>query len=323
MNTLQEELNVTLNKDKFPLTISFEPGTTTEAFISWYQANREFIEEQLLIKGSILFEGAAIDTVPRFEAVTGSIATKFRNYLDGSYPRRNLKGHVYISTEYDPAYDITMHNELSYSIKWPEKLFFGCIVAPVKGGATPLVDSREVYKRMNPELLKEFEAKKVRYVRNLHGGDGMGPSWQQTFETQDKKVVEKHCREIDIAYEWKDNGGLKLVNIRPATRQHPVTQEWVWFNQADQYHPSHFPEEVYETLILLAEGVHEELPLYVSFGDGSPISEDIISEVMNTIDEVTVVRPWQKGDFVVVDNMLVAHGRKAYEGDRQVVVSMA
>jgi alpha-ketoglutarate-dependent taurine dioxygenase len=36
-----------------------------------------------------------------------------------------------------------------------------------------------------------------------------------------------------------------------------------------------------------------------------------------------VLRPWVKGDLVVVDNMLVAHGRKAYKGDRQIVVSMA
>jgi hypothetical protein len=163
----------------------------------------------------------------------------------------------------------------------------------------------------------------VRYIRNLHGGEGLGPSWQEVFETEDRSVVEKYCGEIDMKYEWKDNGGIKLIQVRPATVFHPVTEEKVWFNQVDQFHPSHFNAEIYETLMLLANDNEEELPLYASFGDGSKISEAIIREVQSTIDNVTVVRPWEKGDFIIVDNMLTAHGRKSYTGERQIVVSMS
>lgn len=320
---MQQTLDVTLDREVFPVTFTFPEEADIPSLVSWYHDNKGMISEELLRSGAILIQGANVNTVARFEEFTGGIASKFRNYLDGNYPRRNLKGHVYISTEYDAAYDITMHNELSYSFKWPSMLFFACVIPPGKGGETPLVDSRRILEVMNPALVKEFEERKIRYIRNLHGGAGMGPSWQETFGTHDRKEVEKHCEQIDIKFQWKEDGGLRLENIRPATRFHPVTKEKVWFNQADQYHPSHFPKEVYETLIMLAEGNEEDLPLYVSYGDGGKIPVETIREVIDTIDKVVVVRPWQEGDFVMVDNMLVAHGRKAYEGNRQIVVAMA
>lgn len=307
----------------FPATYTFSQQIDIETLKAWYQDNKEIIAKEILKSGAILFKGANINSVAKFEEFTGSIASKFRNYLDGNYPRKNLKGHVYISTEYDPNYDITMHNELSYSYKWPSMLFLACVVPPGSGGETPLVDSRRIIQVMNPEILKEFERRKIRYIRNLHGGEGMGPSWQETFSTISRLEVEDHCKNIDIKYTWKEDGGLRLENIRPATRLHPVTREKVWFNQVDQYHPSHFPKDVYETLILLAEGNEENLPLYVSYGDGEKISEDIIREVIDTINTIVVVRPWSEGDFVIVDNMLAAHGRKAYTGDRKIVVAMA
>jgi alpha-ketoglutarate-dependent taurine dioxygenase len=314
---------VTFDDKMFPFVVNFEAAPSIAEVVNWYKENTSFIDKTLLEKGAILFKGTGADTISKFEELTGSISEKFRNYVDGNYPRRNLQGHVYVSTEYDPKYDITLHNELSYSVKWPSRLFFGCIVPPGSGGETPLADSREIYKIMNPDLLEELETKKVRYVRNLHNGEGMGPSWQQTFETTDPAVVEEHCRAMAIDFEWKPGGGIKLIHIRPASRVHPVTGEKVWFNQVDQYHPSHFIPEIYEALMLVTGGDEEQLPLYASYGDGTRIPDSTIKEIIDTIDKAVVLRPWHKGDFVILENMLVAHGRKSYTGDRQIVVSMA
>jgi len=306
----------------FPTVIRFDEGTAPEVFTQWYHANRNYLDNCLLRSGAILVQGVDIDTVERFQQVTAALGTKFRDYLDGSYPRRNLKAHVYISTEYDPNYNITMHNELSYSVKWPRQLLFGCIIPPATGGETPLADSRRICQVMPKDILEEFERKQLRYIRNLHGGNGLGPSWQDTFCTDQREVVEQHCREIDIQFEWRKNDRLRLIHTRPATRVHPISGEKVWFNQADQFHPTHFPGEVYDTLMMLANDIEEDLPLFVSFGDGTQIPKDMIHEIIRIIDTVVVVRPWVKGDFVMVENMLAAHGRKAYKGERKIVVSM-
>jgi alpha-ketoglutarate-dependent taurine dioxygenase len=312
-----------MEKSALPLRMIFDKEITLAEFADWYKGNGQEMRAQLHRYGALVFEGLPIASVEDFEQLTGSLSSKFRNYVDGSYPRKRLSKHVYISTEYDCNFQITQHNELSYSVKWPELLYFGCVIPPGQGGETPLADSRRILDRLNPDLLAEFERKQVRYVRNLHNGEGMGPSWQETFETDDRRATEQYCREAEIEYSWKENGDLKLVHIRPATRMHPVTGEKVWFNQADQYHPSHFRAEIYDTLMILAGGIKEDLPLFASFGDGSEITDEMITELRKTINEGIYLRPWRQGDFVVVDNMLVCHGRMPYSGDRQIVVSMA
>jgi alpha-ketoglutarate-dependent taurine dioxygenase len=36
-----------------------------------------------------------------------------------------------------------------------------------------------------------------------------------------------------------------------------------------------------------------------------------------------VAFPWQKGDILMVDNMLAAHGREPFTGPRKIMVAMA
>src|SRR5690606_1402106 len=126
-----------------------------------------------------------------------------------------------------------------------------------------------------------------------------------------------------IDFTWKSDGGLKLVQHAPAILSHPVTGEQVWFNQIDQFHPVHFEREIYETLMMMYDGDEEELPMFGSFGDGSKISDDMICTIRTISDETAVRRPWKKGDLVIVDNVLVSHGRMPYKGDRKIVVSMS
>jgi hypothetical protein len=170
--------------------------------------------------------------------------------------------------------------------------------------------------------MEELERKGVRYVRNLHGGGGPGPSWQQTYETEDRAVVEEFCNRSNISFTWKEDGGLKLVQFRPATILHPVTGERVWFNQVDQFHPSHLDVEIYETLMMMYDNNEEDLPMYGSFGDGSSISLGAIKEIRDTVDSEICLTPWRAGDLLMVDNVLVCHGRMPFKGARKILVSM-
>ncbi|WP_254896579.1 TauD/TfdA family dioxygenase, partial [Amycolatopsis sp. Hca4] len=88
-----------------------------------------------------------------------------------STPRSNVAGNIYTSTEYPPAESIPMHNENSYSASWPARLFFLCDTAAETGGATPIADSRAVY-RLLPEDLRERFAGGVTYTRAFREGSG-------------------------------------------------------------------------------------------------------------------------------------------------------
>jgi hypothetical protein len=103
--------------------------------------------------------------------------------------------------------------------------------------------------------------------------------------------------------------------------QHPVTGEWVWFNQAHLFHISNLAAPVRETLISIVG--EEGVPRNVFYGDGSPIELDALEHVRAVLQRCQVSFPWQAGDVLMLDNMLVAHGRSTFQGARKVVVAMA
>jgi hypothetical protein len=67
----------------------------------------------------------------------------------------------------------------------------------------------------------------------------------------------------------------------------------------------------------------EDLPNHTYYGDGSPIEPEVLDELRAAYQQETVSFPWQKGDILMLDNMLASHGREPYSGQRQVLVGMA
>jgi len=297
------------------------PNVTPDGFIGYYKANSAAIDKALT-RAAVKFKGIQIDTQEDFKHIVDSISEKFMSYIDGNSPRTKLSSNIYTSTEYDKTQKITMHNELSYSAKWPNKLFFSCLQPAAEGGETLIADSRAILKEMDLEIVNEIAEKGLIYVRNLHGGAGLGPSWQETFETEDKNELEAYCKSYGINLTWSANGNVKLKQYSKGIINHRVTGERLWFNQMDQFHPIQLGEEMKETLSILYDSP-EEYPMYVTFGDGKNISEDIITEVLNTIAKVTVAPVWERNELLILDNELLAHGRNPYAGNRKVLVSMS
>lgn len=304
-----------------PFVIPLNPEQSIN-FIEFYNTNRETIEKTLLKYGAVKFQNIPIKSVGDFQQVTNSISGKFLNYIDGNSPRTKLTSNIYTSTEYDKSQIITMHNELSYSPLWPSRLYFTCLDLPETGGETLLADSREILAAMDQGIVEEINRKGVKYIRNLHGGMGMGPSWQETFETGDKRDVEKYCRNNGVDYKWNEYGNLSVIYAAKGIILHRESKERLWFNQIDQFHPSQLPPEIYAELQLMYDHV-SEFPTYVRFGDDTLISEEMVTRINKTIDTVTVYPKWDMDEFLIVDNERVAHGRNSYTGTRKVLVSMA
>jgi alpha-ketoglutarate-dependent taurine dioxygenase len=277
---------------------------------------RDFFVSELLIFGALLFRGFDIETVEQFENFARLFSEKdLLDYAGGVSPRVSIGKGVYTSTEYPPNLGLSLHNELSYSANYPQRLYFFCAVAPEIGGETTIGDSRKILQNINPEVVDLFKKKKVRYDRNLSGEVGTGYSWQDAFETDDEQTVENHCRKIGAEYEWKSDGGLRVSQVRPATIIHPQTDEEVWFNQADGFHPSNLDRETYELM-------NGNFRLNACFGDGSPFDVSMLEHIRAVLREETIPVKWRKGDILVVDNILAAHGRMPFNGARKIVLAM-
>jgi alpha-ketoglutarate-dependent taurine dioxygenase len=315
------DLASAVNQEQFPAIVDMQ-GVTSGEFIDFYLSNKRALEELLHAKGAIKFDNVSIDDIDVFQQIVDSIGDEFMDYVDGNSPRTKLSGNVYTSTEFAKTETITMHNELSYSAKWPRKLFLSCIIPSETGGSTLLADSREILKQIDPKLVAEIKERGIVYIRNLHSGAGMGPSWQSTFETTDKATVEAYCKARSIEFEWGEDDNLRVKQYSMGIKSHHTTGEEVWFNQIDQFHPVQLGEATHMAFQALFE-TPDDYPLYVRFADGKEIADEVIESVLAAIEKVTIAPKWEKNQLLIVDNELSAHGREPFTGDRKVVVAMS
>lgn len=288
-------------------------------FTAWLRANREFIESELVKYGAVLFRGFPLKTVDDFGEFTAAVADQTLEYRERSSPRSQVTGNVYTSTDYPPSEKIFPHNEHSYALRFPLKLFFFCEVAPKRGGETPLADTRKVLQRISPEVRRRFTEKKWMYMRNF--GHGMGVPWRTAFQTADRNVVEEYARRGKIEVEWKENDCLRTRQVRPAFATHPRTGETLWFNHATFFHISTLDEATRE--ILLEEFAEEDLPNNTYYGDGSSIEPWVLDHLRDAYEKEMVSCPWEQGDAVIIDNMLTAHARAPFVGPRKILFAMA
>ena len=299
-----------------------EKNVNLDVLLNYIEDNNAMLKELLLKHGAVLFRGFNVNGNEDFQNVKEKFsgASNF-SYMDGNSPRTKLASNIYTSTEYPKEYAITLHNEMSYSNRWPQFLFFTCQIPSEEGGETPLADCRLILKKLNPDIVNKFREYGVKYTRYLAGSKGMGKSWMSTFDTTDKTVIENYCKENNVEYFWENNN-LCLSHKGPGIIKHPVTHEEVWFNQANQFHPSSLPGEVYEYLKSQYSKSKYKYPQYAFYGNGDEIPEEYLKEVTEVHFETALKFKWEKGDLVVLDNLLMAHGRMPFKGERKVLVSM-
>jgi alpha-ketoglutarate-dependent taurine dioxygenase len=302
-----------------PLPVLIEPAVDGLDLTTWAVANRELLERYLSTTGGVLLRGFGVETVADFESLIGSAFGGLLGYSDRVQPRTQVSNRVFTSTEYPPDQWIELHNESSYAFTWPLRIAFFCPLPAESGGATPIADCRKILQALDPEVRRRFTERQVMYVRNF--GEGFGIAWQTAFQTEDREEMEAFCRRTGVEVEWRGDGRLRTRSVRPVAVRHPRTGEEVWFNAAVSSHIS--TVEPATRAALLAEYGEDELPKNSLYGDGQPIEREVLEDVRRAFRAATVSFPWQKGDILILDNMLVAHGRAPYSGPRKVVVAMA
>lgn len=321
MKTLTSQEGILVEENKYPMTITFKDGSM-DKFLAYYEENKEFIEDRLMNVGAIHVVGINIDNVDKFGTLMKNLCPKAPDFLDGNSSRGKYSSNVYNASEYDEASIVRLHTEFSYSNIYPKKIFFCCQNPASTGGQTTVGDCKKALELIEPEVVKAFDEKEIIYIRNLHSGGGLGPSWQEAFETEDKDFMEAYCKENGIEVSWKANGIVRLTQRRPAIRKHPVTGDRLWFNQVDQFFPAIYGEEIYETLLEMNGGEKDALPMFSRFADGTEIKKEYIENIIKVLDDITIPVPWQKGDLLMVDNMTALHGRLPFTGPRKILASM-
>jgi alpha-ketoglutarate-dependent taurine dioxygenase len=300
---------------KLPLLV--RPGADGVDLAEWARANRDFLDAKLLEHGAILFRDFPLQSVADFERVASAICPDlFAEY--GDLPREGASDRVYASTPYPHDETILFHNESSHLPRWPRKQFFFCVQAAREHGETPLLDCRQVYDELDPDIRAKFEFKGLLYIRNFV--PGIDVPWQDFFHTQDRAAVEATCRAEGMSCEWTAAGGLRISQRGRAVIRHPRTGEKVFFNQVQLHHPSCLSPAVRASLKELFRD--EDRPRNVCYGDGTPIEDVVMAKLGELYWRLAVQFPWQNGDMILLENMLVAHARNPFVGPRKIAVAM-
>lgn len=298
----------------FPLLVqSTEPELDP---FNWAEKNQAQIIKWLEIHGGILFRGFNLASPVDFEKFCQAMYPELYGKY-GDLPKKEAGEKIYKSTPYPNNKMIMFHNESSHQYRWPRRQWFYCEKPSATGGATPIVDCREMYAKLPQAIRKKLEEKKLRYTRNFSGLD---VSWQHFFKTEDRTEVEDICHKGNIQFEWYGDDNLRISEICPAVIKHPVTGDMSFFNQIQLHHYSFLEASVRDQL--LRTGGEKNLPRNVYYGDGEPLEPLLIDLISELYEECAVRFKWQQGDVVMVDNMLAAHARDPFEGERKMVVAM-
>lgn len=299
------------------LPLLIEPRSRGESLLEGFASLRTQIEAMLDDVGGVLLRGFSVPTVEAFREFAAAFGHPLLSYEFASTPRSAVATGIYTSTEYPAHQHIPLHSEQAYTREWPMKIWFHCVTAAPVGGETPIADNRAIYERM-PAAIRDRFAAGILYVRNY--GDFDVP-WQKVFNTDKRTDVEAFCRRAQIDWQWKSGGELRTRQLCQGIERHPKTGEPLWFNQAHLFHISNLQPDVRETLVDVL-GL-ENIPRNVLFADGTPIPDGMLDEIRSVLAEQSVIFPWQTGDVLMLDNMLVSHARMPFKGTRKVVVAMA
>jgi len=319
MLTMYEPLEVDEFEKRIGHKFVLHAETTDDSSVDWVHSHLEEIQGVVGVHGALLIRGLSVGGSKTLEKILSLIfGGQLIAYTYRSTPRTKLRGNIYTSTEYHAEEVIELHNENAYTNRWPASIAFYCALPAMEGGQTPIANSHQIYSCIPEEIRCEFECRKLLYVRNY--GDVDLP-WQEVFQTKDKCEVESFCRENDIQIEWIGDHGLQTKQLRPATLRHPKTGKNLWFNQAHLFHPSSLRHSGRENILSVFG--KDGLPRNVLFGDGETISDDMFVEIRAALSKNQIAFDWRQGDLLLLDNMLYAHGRNSFKGDRKVLTGMS
>ena len=304
----------------FPLGIDGSetaPGGLVAA-LEFVRAEADGLATLLSLHGALLLRGFALGSVDDFDAFVRAFDWPNFRYRDSlsNAVRVNRTERVFTANEAPPDVEIFMHHEMAQTPVYPGKLFFFCEKAAERAGATPICRSDVLWERITlelPDFAAAAESRGLLYTNVMPDEDdpqsGQGRSWRSTFHATDRAEAERRMDELGYAREWRSDGSLVATTpVLPAVRRLDDGRA-VFFNQ----------------LIAAFRGWKDsrnDPSKAISFGDGAPLDVEAVLRVCDIADELAFDIPWRDGDVALIDNYLVMHGRRPFEGSRRVLASL-
>lgn len=259
-----------------------------------YNLDRQELLELPAVEIKELFKSAGVLVFRGFNVnpwMMKSFADRFSSRFNRDRlrpPVEGSEGLVQMVTE-GTSY-VEPHSEQANSPFRPDAIWFCCGMPATKGGETLYWDGVRLWNKLSPDLKELFSTKKLRF-------------FQRYIPERWKLFLGKGSTLADARSALN---GIKGVSYFIAPDK-SIYLEYVCsaivktkYGNQDTFSNSLMSER---------ENTLGEL---MSFEDGSPISDSIISEIKNTMNPLTECISWQQGDLAFIDNSRYMHGRNAF-----------
>jgi alpha-ketoglutarate-dependent taurine dioxygenase len=293
---------------------------------AWVGDSREAIERDLLEHGVVWLRGFRADT-EIFAHVADVISPACIDYRGGNAPRSALPGNIFTSSELPANVTLVQHHEMMFSLCWPMKLLFFCHTPAASGGETPLCNARWTTQQIPRRILDEFDRRGgITYIRNFRP-DIPFKTLADTFATTDRAAIEALCKQDAMQFEWKRADWLQTRQIRPAFRVHPRTGDRIFVATPHLWHREAWVRQLAKFgAAYSAEAARAVDPttlwMHALYGDGTPIEDSVIDELYAFFEASKHSFAWETHDIMILDNILVSHGRNAFAGERLTLAAL-
>jgi hypothetical protein len=276
----------------------------------WIAYHKRDVASLLDESGAVLFRGFSVRRTNEFESVI-SVFSEGERFL-----MEDQNTHNQFVTDDE---DVWYHNDYCDRPRWPRRLIFWCELTSSSGGQTPFVDCARVY-RLLPAVIKDrFEGQGWILQRRFHRGIGVDANG--FFKTCDREEI-RHQLDLLGAFDERWDGDLLAgfsVRFAPSF-SHPVTHHSVWANNITFSNIAMVESTIREQL--LSDYSLDELPVNTYWGDGSPISADVVAALSDLYRANEVCFDWQQGDVLAIDNIRCVHGRRPILAPQRVNVGV-
>ena len=319
----------------FPLELHWEGPSDASAASSWIVRRQREIEAALSISGALLLRGWPLRGASDFGALVSSFAGwSDLPYEDSlSYAVRLPVCDRVCTTNEGKTGGMVFHHEQAQAPRFPSRLFFYCETPATSGGGTGVCPSDVVWSRLAaayPAFAAACETHGLIYSATLPPEQdtsvGVGRSWKSFFGVDNSVAAEARMAALGYTWEWRAGESLYmrtpvLAAVRKTVDANGATRK-VFFNQAiAQYlaNARDFSRGKGSADIVSGEDL---LAQYLCFGDGSRVPTEPLEFANAVCNETAVELDWRAGNVALLDNFLVMHARRAYEGPRRVLASL-
>jgi len=204
-----------------------------------------------------------------------------------------------------------VHSEGAYRpVPQPDICFFYC-VKPIEaeGGETILVDGVQMVEQLSPELRQKLQRHGVIYC-----SDWDEDRWRTEFKVANTIELANVLDQFQhVSYRAEANNRLYFECHRAAIFK--LSSGEKAFVTGVLAHLHHINHPAYTD-----QWVYSNEKNNVLFGNGEPLTDEEIIELIGIQDRLAIAHQWQERDLLLIDNKRFMHGRRSTlgESDRQI-----